>query len=187
MTICKFNKYGHCKFASHCRYQHDDELCHEDACDTKHCSKRHPKLCRFYLQYNRCKFGEYCSYIHEVSKYEERCSRLEDDIRVLNLKLSHLEKNDKKREDETKVVKNKLYLIEKENIILKQDLIKKTEDMENLMKNVITETTQSLVTSFAAQQASHEKQTNSLFDTFQEQINMLLNLFNSKFSTSTPS
>ena len=61
-------------------------------------------------------------------------------------------------------------MIVKENITLKQDLIKKTEDMENLMKKVITEATQSLVTSFVAQQASHEKQTNSLFDTFQEQI-----------------
>ena len=66
-SICKFYQYGHCKFSEKCRKRHVHEICEIEACDRKNCSKRHPRLCRYFQIYHRCKFQP-CSYLHEETK-----------------------------------------------------------------------------------------------------------------------
>ena len=64
-NVCKYFKYGFCKFRDTCNLRHNDEICEEESCDIKQCFKRHPRQCRYYREYNRCKFGVQCCYRHD--------------------------------------------------------------------------------------------------------------------------
>ena len=92
--LCKFFKFGHCKFGLTCSKQHVKECCENSTCDILVCSLRHPRKCKYYTEYQRCKFGDFCSYIHEnviesVSKVEFKS--LEKETSNLKIKIEHLE------------------------------------------------------------------------------------------------
>ena len=78
-TVCKFFKFGYCKFGLTCFKQHEKENCEKFSCDIEKCSLRHPRKFKFYMEYRRCKFGEYCSYSH-VNDIES--SDLKDDFKA---------------------------------------------------------------------------------------------------------
>ena len=88
--VCRYNKFGFCKFKETCRMRHEDRICDEPLCYIQVCSRRHPKLCSFFEKYGQCKFGSYCRYLHKVPKvqnsdfYENTLKRNEEEI--LNLK-----------------------------------------------------------------------------------------------------
>ena len=91
--ICKYYKFGFCKFLSQCRKQHYNEECQEIDCNIENCPRRHPKICKYFEKYNRCKFGEYCAFAH-------RENPLVTEIRKLKIKFDSLAEdlNDKKNE-----------------------------------------------------------------------------------------
>ena len=64
-NVCRFNKFGFCKFAMTCRIKHVDELCEAPSCEINLCEKRHPRICKFFYEFGRCKFGDYCRYNHK--------------------------------------------------------------------------------------------------------------------------
>ena len=64
-NVCRYFKFGYCKFGLECRLMHISELCDNSSCDIKTCNLRHPRICNFYRDYRRCKFGEWCQYKHE--------------------------------------------------------------------------------------------------------------------------
>ena len=61
--VCKFHKYGHCKFFDRYQKKHSKELCENSNSEIINCSLRHPRACKFFQAYGRCKF-EPCSYRH---------------------------------------------------------------------------------------------------------------------------
>ena len=64
MQICKYFKYGHCKFQERCHKKHVETICDKEDCEIKECCLRHPRHCRYFQNYGKCKFL-YCSYKHE--------------------------------------------------------------------------------------------------------------------------
>ena len=64
--VCKFNKFGHCKFAETCRHLHINIICTNPHCIRKLCSSRHPNPRKYFISTGFCKFEEDCSYLHPV-------------------------------------------------------------------------------------------------------------------------
>ena len=110
-TICKFNQFGFCKFLSHCRRHHVNEICLE-MCNNCNCPKRHPKTCKFFEKYNRCKFGEYCAFAHKENPLVKEINTLKINEQIL-------------KED----------LNDTGNEVL--DLKKKVEQLENLVEELV--------------------------------------------------
>ena len=101
--FCKFHHFGHCKFGSNCRKQHESQTCINFPCMNKDCNMRHPKVCKFFFQYGRCKFAEDCSFLHntqdspnqylevEIQKLKEEITILKSLIMKVNLSLDTVE------------------------------------------------------------------------------------------------
>ena len=64
--VCKYFKFGHCKYRSCCRNRHVDVLCEDSSCNIMICEKRHPVICKFFSSYGRCKYNP-CSYKHVIT------------------------------------------------------------------------------------------------------------------------
>ena len=90
-NVCRFSKFGYCKYKENCRKIHFNEICKETRCATKSCSKRHPKMCRFFQFYGNCKFGEFCHYNHDLKENNcgssERIDKLEKTVTDFKMKL----------------------------------------------------------------------------------------------------
>ena len=84
-NVCLFFKFGYCRFLEKCRKQHYNEICEITNCDTKHCHKRHPSICRYYENFQRCKFGDFCMFKHvkRVNEMAVKVTELEVDIKAL--------------------------------------------------------------------------------------------------------
>ena len=67
-NVCRYFKFGHCKFADKCRLLHVKEVCETLSCAVWSCNLRHPRACKYFQEYNRCKFSDYCSYIHKEQR-----------------------------------------------------------------------------------------------------------------------
>ena len=87
-NVCRFNKFGFCKFAMTCRIKHVDELCEATSCEINYCEKRQPRICKFFSEFGRCKFGDYCKYNHRSnggnSNIEEN---LKEEVEILKEQL----------------------------------------------------------------------------------------------------
>ena len=95
--LCKFYKFGHCKFSEKCHQMHVHDVCVNTTCEIATCSKRHPRPCKFYQRFRRCKFDP-CSYAHEdtfeISEIKRLNTLLENkskDLESLTLKTDQLE------------------------------------------------------------------------------------------------
>ena len=64
-NVCRYFKFGFCKFAMQCRLMHINQICENPSCDIKACNLRHPRICNYYRDYRRCKFGQWCYFKHE--------------------------------------------------------------------------------------------------------------------------
>ena len=61
-NVCRFAKFGYCKYKEICRKTHFSKICKEASCVLETWLKRHPRICRFYRFYSNCKFGEFCQF-----------------------------------------------------------------------------------------------------------------------------
>ena len=117
--------------------------------DISACSKRHPKVCKYYREYNRCKFSDRCVYAHVVKDNDLENLKLENE-RILQ-KICELEKvivekceNQNKNclEQKLEVVERKLenfltlekQIFDKDNLITELD--KKLKEMESRIFNL---------------------------------------------------
>ena len=132
--VCRFNKFGFCKFKETCRNHHIKELCEDSSCDILSCDYRHPQVCKFYRDFGRCKYSEYCFYAHvdkediseisrsltnKINDLENKVNGKENDIIELSEKIKFLEMKEAEQ-------KNEIYdLIEKLN-----------QKVESLLKNI---------------------------------------------------
>ena len=116
--ICRYNKFGYCKFVDKCHFRHNNTICVEKNCNISECEKRHPKICIYKRDYGRCKFTP-CAYSHEKAKATAVNS---DKIDKLEKKVEDIEKRSVNKNIE-KNIENKL--------------IKKLEAMEIEFENKI--------------------------------------------------
>ena len=112
--ICKYNKYGYCKYGETCHKYHEIRKCEDVKCETVTCLLRHPTPCRHFSIYRRCKFGSYCSFEHceETDKISFVCEikELKSEITILKDKIDNLENVFKDKTQETNVLLERLSL-----------------------------------------------------------------------------
>ena len=99
-TICKFHQTGFCKFGSHCKRKHEDQICdNQSECTSQECQKRHPKICRNFIRNEQCIFKEKCAYSHKTKidsqhNLNEKVTLLllkhENDIKALTEEVNNL-------------------------------------------------------------------------------------------------
>ena len=92
-NVCKFNKYGFCKYKERCIKVHINENCDDNSCDDLNCNSRHPKECRYYRKYQRCKFDP-CKYLHREKNIDEIIKTKKDidlKIKMIDDKLEELD------------------------------------------------------------------------------------------------
>ena len=98
-TLCLHHQYGHCKFGVHCRNQHITETCANFPCVTTKCSKRHPKVCKFFSISGSCRFKESCSYLHKrvendkIYALNKEVEKLKEDIELLTTEVKKLQES----------------------------------------------------------------------------------------------
>jgi hypothetical protein len=92
--VCKFGKFGFCKFKESCKRKHFVEICESQSkCkDIKECQKRHPKPCRRFTQGNECRFKEDCAYNHTDSIQDKEKNDLKEKVENLEKTVIELTK-----------------------------------------------------------------------------------------------
>ena len=147
-NVCKYNKFGYCRFKDTCRNFHSNEICEKYSCNITSCNQRHPRECRYYREYRRCKFNP-CKFKHVThSPYDESeilklredhlksVARLEEIEKILNER-NKLENTIKNCNDRLEAFENQIQVME-QNISKNEreiDLMKNNEtDDKNLLK-----------------------------------------------------
>ena len=82
-SVCKFYQNGFCKFSQACCKIYVNQLCTTPNCNKQVCSKRHPKLCRYFSQNGHCKRGQKCAYKHLKSETCVKVEEIETEVNVL--------------------------------------------------------------------------------------------------------
>ena len=117
-NVCRYHKFGYCKFKTSCKFKHVTVVCDDDRCKNQHaCQKRHPRVCKYFINFGSCKLGSACAYAHQTRRKVENG--------MIEQKLDELMKIIKEKDEviDDLVVKNKE----------KDDIIKKLmEDVKNI-------------------------------------------------------
>ena len=106
LEVCRFGKFGFCRFKESCKRKHFLEVCESKSqCkNIKECHKRHPKPCRRFNLEQECIFKGDCAYSHCDSNLDSENNELKAKVedlekRVIELtnegegkRLKHLEK-----------------------------------------------------------------------------------------------
>ena len=137
-NVCKFYKYGFCKFRTYCKARHVEEICSDLDCSIELCNKRHPRECHYYREYGRCKFGTFCCYRHITSANINNKSILDkvdsavDTVRQLQVQLDKL----------TELVNTKSQEIERLNMKIHEQELKlvKIVSIEEKCENAVKKT-----------------------------------------------
>ena len=129
-NLCRFNKYGFCRYEERCRKYHEKNLCENAHCVVKECLLRHPKICKYLRDYGYCKFGEWCYFSHKllIKNYNidnNDIKELNDKLNDLNLKIKTCETNIMDKAKEIEALENKLG--EKDSIEQHDEIVKKMD------------------------------------------------------------
>ena len=105
--VCKFYKFGFCKFREFCKRRHLEQICESQAeCKNKEqCPKRHPKSCKRFNSGNGCKHGEECAYNHKANVKVKEVTELKDKIDNLEKTVAKISKEIEKFEQLEKTLK----------------------------------------------------------------------------------
>ena len=107
-SVCRFNKFGYCKFGNRCFRKHENEICENAKCNSKECSLRHPKNCKYFLDFQYCKFGAYCKFSHPTPITKATSKKIDDlkeKLKLLKKEIDAKDKLIKKKNDEMEVLK----------------------------------------------------------------------------------
>ena len=124
--ICKFNKFGFCRFGNRCFRKHENGKCENAGCEIWECPFRHPRICSYYRDYKRCKFTVYCKFSHAVTNGETDT----EEIEVIKKELESLRMQIMNKDKEVEQVKIEIEKLEKDS---KERLL----DFENINKLII--------------------------------------------------
>ena len=121
-NVCRYNKFGYCKFSEKCRMMHISEICTNTSCEIQNCNLRHPKMCKFFREYNRCKFGEWCYFLHTENKNVEK--KIIDDL-------------EKDMNDKIEGIRNKIEDIDEKIVALEKHEIEIIQNLESIFERRI--------------------------------------------------
>ena len=82
-SVCRHFQTGFCKFGDHCQKLHVKEVCEIPSCIQSLCKKRHPKVCKFFMNQQKCKLNDSCAYKHVISKEKSDSSILVNELKSL--------------------------------------------------------------------------------------------------------
>ena len=127
--VCMYQKYGFCKYKENCTKKHLNEECKDPKCKSKgSCDKRHPKLCKRYIQEKNCPYGETCGYLHrekekspEEKKLMERIEQLEAVVKEKSTAEMKMEEAVRGLEKVVKAMSRKVIHLEEEIINIKDN------------------------------------------------------------------
>ena len=128
-NVCRYFKFGFCKYLKKCRFPHVKEICENTECDARSCSLRHPRICSYYRDYRRCKFGEWCSF-----KHVEKIS----DIEIVD-RIKNLEKLIAEKDEVISILENKILVIEK-RVGLESNENSEESDKKEVTSEITSET-----------------------------------------------
>ena len=132
-NVCRFNKYGYCKFGDKCHFRHNNVICVTEKCSVFDCDKRHPVVCKYFLNFRRCKYQN-CAFKHEnlneVSENDEK-------IKMIESKLNGMVSDEKNKNIEKKLEAFEKYYESKIEALEKQ--LKKMNNAVSVDKNKIIE------------------------------------------------
>ena len=139
-NVCRFFKFGFCKFKLNCRYKHVTKVCDDEKCHQETCQKRHPRICKYYVNFGSCKLGSNCAYAHKIQRKEEN-GRLEQKLdelaRIILGKDDVIRKLENKIDDLIHKNKEKDHVIEKLVRDVK-DLTKKKDEPVSKAKSSVS-------------------------------------------------
>ena len=83
--VCKFWKFGFCRFREGCHRKHFTEVCDQLSRfkNIKECYKRHPKRCKKFTSGKECRFQEDCAYDHSRTFEDEEKKELKEKLEIL--------------------------------------------------------------------------------------------------------
>ena len=87
-TICKFNKFGHCRYVKNCNFVHIDDKLKKENFDVKMCAFRHPKNCRYIEKNQKCKFDVFCVFEHGFESDDVNHTSEKETIQRINMSLN---------------------------------------------------------------------------------------------------
>ena len=130
-SVCRFNKFGYCKYGNRCFRKHENEICENVQCNSKECSLRHPRKCKYFIDFQYCKFGAYCKFSHPtpiIKETSKEINDLKEQLKLLKKEIDDKDKLIKEKNDEMEVLKK-----EHESEMKKQEseYFKEIEDIRN--------------------------------------------------------
>ena len=138
-NVCRYNKFGYCRYKETCRNLHENEVCESQSCEIYACNKRHPRHCRYYRDYNRCKFNP-CKFKHvKYPSPETEIEKLREDQTKVSAKVNEIDilLNEKMNlEKDIKICNDKLDVFEKK-IQTVEETLKKKESQISQKKNIL--------------------------------------------------
>ena len=143
-NVCRYFKFGYCKFLDMCRLRHISEICRNSSCEIRNCSLRHPKSCKYFRDYRRCKFGEYCYFAHKESENENSVVEIRVKMEDNKKKIDDLEKQISEKDIQ---ITDLVFKLEELKSFTKEYLINKVNNLENIIseKDVLIENLMSKV------------------------------------------
>ena len=143
--ICKYFKYGYCKYTNHCRMHHLKETCEiGSTCkSSKVCMKRHPKVCKSLSVEGFCRHGDKCAYRHT----NQNTIHNQNERDMLNVKVESLEKIVQEMAKTISVLQNELYdQRDNRKYDLKADCVNDINSQENLDCSILGQQSEDNIT-----------------------------------------
>ena len=113
-NIFLFFKFGYCIFKKSCKKKHVTQVCDDQRCNVTECQKRHPRMCKFFLNSGSCKLGDICAYSHRRRNENENLEKkLDELIDTIKKKDDAIERYESKIDELIKINMKKEKVIEK--------------------------------------------------------------------------
>ena len=140
-NVCRYNKYGYCKFGDKCQFRHNNALCVNKKCNVFDCEKRHPVVCKYFNNFKKCKFSN-CAYKHEAANDG---NEIGEKIKKLETRMNEIENNEKTVNSET--IETKLEAFEKNYMGKVEALECRIKEMVNMMneKDAVISSSEKLI------------------------------------------
>ena len=137
--ICRYNKYGFCKYGDKSHFRHGNVMCVNKTCTVFQCELRHPVVCNYFRNFKRCKFSN-CAYKHEnvndVKGTNEKIETIQTKLNEIEKKAINEIGKEIKMFDLAKQVDKKIENFENQLNHFKKAIEEKDVDIINLKKKV---------------------------------------------------
>ena len=94
--------------------KHVTQVCDDQKCNVTKCQKRHPRMCKFFINSGSCKLGDLCAYSHAIRNGNENLEKkLDELINTIKKKDDAIVRCESKIDELVKINMEKEKIIEK--------------------------------------------------------------------------